>query len=450
MRYHILAGAPQSTEKFNRISTFVPGLYDPAKAPTVIAASGQLIPGSGDPLNGIITPDNKRGLDLPRRLVKTHYDTIAPRLGFAWSPDQKTAVRGGYGIFYFWGNNNHEGLTANPPFTRSVNIFNTKLSNPAAGQGSSFPPNVLSFDPEYLIPTVQHWSLNIQRQIARETVLSVAYVGTRGTHLEQTVNINQPAPNPDVAQRRVNINAVRPFLGYGNLNYAERSASSNYHGLEAQLLRRINRGLMFQASYTFAKAMQWEVGQDGPRERNEKSLTDLDRTHVFVFNFVYQLPFFQKQQGVAGKLLGGWQLSGVTTFQSGLPFTVTAPGDRAGTGSGGQRPDLVGKLARAKQLDQWFDTSVFAQAPLGRFGTAGRNIIRGPGINDWSMSLFKNTRLPWFTAEGSRLQFGVEVFNLFNHAQFEAVGGAFGGPTFGRVLSARDPRIMQFRLKLNY
>lgn len=88
-------------------------------------------------------------------------------------------MRGGYGIFYFWGNNNHEGLTANPPFTRSVNIFNTKLSNPAAGQGSSFPPNVISFDTEYLIPTVQHWSLNVQRQIARDTVLSVAYVRRR-------------------------------------------------------------------------------------------------------------------------------------------------------------------------------------------------------------------------------------------------------------------------------
>lgn len=441
VRYHILAGAPQATEKFNRLSTFVPQLYDPAKAPRVIAASGQLVPGSGDPLNGIITPDNKRGLDLPRSLVKTHYDTIAPRLGFAWSPDQKTALRGGYGIFYFWGNNVHEGLTANPPYTRSVNIFNTKLSNPAAGQGSNFPPNVTSFDTEYLIPTIQHWSLNVQRQIARDTVLSVAYVGTRGVHLEQVVNINQPAPNLDVAQRRININAVRPFLGYGNLPYAERSASSNYHGLQAQLLRRINRGLMFQAAYTYSKAMEWGLGQDVTTQRNEKALTDLDRTHVFVFNFVYQLPFFQKQQGVAGKLLGGWQLSGVTTLQSGLPFTVTAPGDRAGTGSGGQRPDLVGKLVRTKELTRWFDTSVFAQAPLGRFGTAGRNIIRGPGINDWSTSLFKNTRLSWFNKEGARLQFGVEVFNLFNHAQFEAVGGAFGGPTFGRVLSARSAHL---------
>lgn len=452
LRYYILVGAPQAVEKFNRISTFVPSLYDPSRAPAVDSLSGELIAGTGDPLNGIITPDDRKGLDLPRSLVKTHFETLGPRIGFAWSPfaNQKTALRGGYGLFYFWGNNNHEGLSANPPFSRSVNIFNTQLSNPAVGRGANFPANVGSFDTNYLIPTVHHWSLSLQQQIARETVLSLAYVGTRGTHLEQTININQPRPNLAVVQRRISVNAVRPFLGYGNINFSERSASSNYHGLEVHLLRRLNQGLMFEVAYTYSKALERMVGQDVLVDKNEKSLTDLDRTHVLVINYVYQLPFFKERERVLSRLLGGWQLSGITTFQSGLPFTVTQPGDRAGVGGGTQRPDLVGTPNRTNQIDRFFDTSAFAQNPLGRFGTAGRNIIRGPGINDWSINLFKNSKIPWLTSEGANLQFGAELFNLFNHPQFESVGGVFGSASFGRVLSARDPRIIQLRLKISY
>ncbi|MBI3950583.1 MAG: carboxypeptidase regulatory-like domain-containing protein [Acidobacteria bacterium] len=454
LRYYILAGAPQSTEKFNRISTFVPQLYDPVRAPRIIPSSGELVPDTGDPLNGIITPDDRKGLDLSRSLVKTHFDTFGPRIGFAWSPfgNQKTILRGGYGMFYFWGNNNHETLVANPPFSRSVSIFNTKLSNPTAGRGASFPPSLFSFDTNYLIPTVQHWSLNLQRQIVPETVLSVAYVGTRGTHLEQNINTNQPRPTLDVAQRRISANAVRPFRGYADISFAERSASSIYHGLEVHLLRRLHQGLMFEVAYTYSKAIEWAVGQDALLHKNEKALSDLDRTHVFVINYVYQLPFYNSHRGMLGKLLGGWQMSGITTFQSGLPFTVTVSGDRAGVGGGTQRPNPIGtpNQNRPKRIERFFDTSAFVLNPLGRFGTAGRNIIRGPGINDWSMSFFKNTSIRWFKAEGATMQLGAEFFNIFNHPQFETVGAVFGSANFGRVLSALDPRIVQFRLKISY
>src|SRR5262249_15164637 len=155
-----------------------------------------------------------------------------------------------------------------------------------------------------------------------------------------TLSINQPRPNTDVP-RRVNVNAIRPFLGYGNIKFDERSASSNYHGLEAHLLRRFTQGLMFEGAYTLAKAIERTVGQDVVLDKNEKALTGLDRTHIFVLNYVYQLPFLRNTQGALGHLLGGWQVSGITTFQSGLPFTVTASGDRAGVGGGTQRPDLV-------------------------------------------------------------------------------------------------------------
>jgi hypothetical protein len=448
LRYYVMEGGNGGAEKYDRISTFVPGLYDPAQALRLTAA-GDLVAGTGDPMNGLITPTNLKGLDLPRSLKKTHFDVFGPRFGFAYSlpGGRATVLRGGYGLFYFWGENNNEGRQSNPPFGRSANIFTTRLSDPGAGTDRIFPPNVAALDVENLPPTIMHWSLGVQRELGAGLLAEVTYVGTRSYHLSRTLNINQPRAEVARSSGGANINTIRPYLGYGNLNYSENSAESKYHALEAHVLRRFSGGMLFQVAYTFSKGLADEGVQDVYDKRSAWGLFSLDRTHMLTLNFVYELPWLKTRTDALARVFGGWQLSGITTFQSGLPLTVTAPGDRTGTGAA-SRPNLVSDPNQDAPhgIDKWFNTEAFVLQPVGFFGNAGSNIVRGPGIASWDLNVFKNIRL----SESSRLQFGAEFYNAFNHAQFEGVGSALGTPTFGFLTSARDPRTIQFRVKVSY
>jgi len=446
-RWFLIRGGNGGAEVKDRISAFVPSVYNPAAAPQLLA-NGQLAPGAGDPLNGIVMPTNLKGLDIGRALKKPVNDAVGPRLGLAYSLNKKTVVRGGYGINYFWGTNSNENKGTNPPFVNSVNIQNPRLSNPLGGAGALFPPNVNSLDVFPKQPSAQSWSLTIQRELATNLILEVGYVGTRGTHLPRTIQLNQADPT-----RAVNANLRRPFLGYGTISYNENSAVAKYHGLEVSLARRVSRGLFFEASYTWSKSLGHVEGNplDSRNKDLDFGLTDLDRAHMFTFNYVYDLPFFKGQGGAAEKIFGGWQVSGITTFQSGTPFTVTQSGDVAnfGGGTGAQRPDLIGdpNEGRGQSLDRYFNTAAFRRVTQsGRIGASPVNVVRGPGINNFDASLFKNLRL----REGLRLQFGVEAYNVFNHPQFEGVDGGIDSANFGRVTSARDPRVLQLRAKLSF
>lgn len=446
LRWTMFKGAPIGYEKYNNISGFAPQLYQAAQAPVVLA-NGALAPGTGNPLNGIFTPNNLQGQDLPRGLVKNHYDLPGPRFGFAWSPTSKFVIRGGYGIFYHWDNSNVENLRNNPPFTSSVSIFNTSLSNPAGGTARSFPANLQAFDANYLYPSVQQWSFGVQRQLPSQMVLSVTYVGNHAVHLDQQPNLNQPQPNLAVAQGRINVNTVRPYLGYGTINYDERNASAEYHALQAALNRRFNNGLMFQISYAWSKSIVWGFGQNPFLQPNEEGLNSYDQPQNFTFSFVYDLPFFKHSNGFARALLGGWETSGNATFSSGFPFTVTTAGDRAGVGGGTQRPNVVGPLNITGNVTGYFDTAAFALQPLGTFGNEGSNIVRGPGIsNDVTFNLYRNFAL----REWGKIRIGGEFFNIFNHPNFSAVGSTFGTPTFGNVTAALDPRHVQLSAKLTF
>lgn len=452
LRWAIFAAAPNGYDKYNVASGFSPDLYDPAQAP-VVMANGQLEPGTGDPLNGIFTPTNMKGLDLPRALRRTRYVMPGPRIGFAWSPggSTKTVIRGGYGIFYHWDNNNTENLRTNLPFTSSANIANTSLSNPAGGTNRLFPSNIATFDPKNLYPNVQQWSFNIQRVLPARLVFSIAYVGNHAVHLDQTFNINQPQPNLDVARGKVNVATVRPYLGYGNINYDNRSASAFYHSMQVSLHRRFANGLAVQASYTWSKAMAIGVGQNNLLQTREKGLSSLDQPQDFTFNYVYDLPFFRTSKGFVHSVLGGWEWSGIATFSSGFPFTVTQSGDRAGVGGGTQRPNVVGTPNIIGSVDEYFNTSAFALAALGEFGNEGVDVVRGPGISDdFTMNFYKNFAFHVAGKEGANLRIGAEIFNIFNHANFSAVGGAFNTATFGKITQALDPREIQFSARLSF
>jgi Carboxypeptidase regulatory-like domain len=448
VRWYLIRGGNGGAADKDNISVFVPALFNPNSVPTLLE-DGQIIAGTGDRLNGIITPANKKGLHLPRHLKKNNNDVIGPRMGFAWSPGGgKTVIRGGYGINYFWGTDTNGFRKSNPPFVTSVNIQNPLLSNPTGGAELDFPANLNSVDINNKQPAVQSWSFSIQREILRDTMMEAAYVGTRGTHLPRGVQINQADPNlPGDANTR------RPYLGYGIISYNENSAESRYHGLEISLLRRMTRGLTLQLSYTYSKALGHV--EDNPLDARHKTLdwglTADDRTHMFAYNYVWEMPFYKDRGGLGEALLAGWQLSGTVTFQSGLPSTVTQSGDISGFGggTGAQRPNRIGDPheSRGASLDRWFNINAFErQTKVGGVGTEPVFGVRGPGINLFDVSLFKNIPL----GEQPRLQLGLETFNIANHPSFDGLETNSSAATFGRILSARDPRVMQIRAKITF
>ena len=446
VRWYMILGGNGGPADDDNISTFEPSLYDLAQAPRMLN-SGQLVADTGDPLNGIITPADKKGFDLPDSLKRPNRDTLGPRVGFAWTPGGGlTVIRGGYGINYFWGTDNTVPRKSNPPFVSSVNVQNVRLANPTGGAGRLFPPNLNAADIYNRQPTVHSWSLSVQRQLSNNTSMEASYVGTRGLFLPRALQLNQADP-----LLSGNANLRRPYRGYGTISYNENSAESRYHGLELSLIRRLSSGLMFEGSYTFSKALGHSEGMplDSRHKTLDWGLTPDDRTHIATFNTVWQIPGFNESHRVVKAVFGGWQLSGIATFQSGLPVTVTQPGDTAGFGggTGPQRPDRVGDPheGRGEDLERWFNVDAFKPVTgAGRVGTEPVNGVRGPGIINFDAALLKNVNL----SESVRLQFGLETFNLANHANFDDVGGQIGSPTFGQVTSALDPRVLQLRAKI--
>jgi hypothetical protein len=436
-------------ERDQKYRVFDPARFDPLRALRV-TSRGELVPGSGDPLNGLVEPSP---------LQKNHPMNFAPRVSFSWDPwgTGLTVVHGGYGLFY-----NREVLAGfiflagNPPLAMQQTVFDTFLSNPGGGTTRSFPPDIRSIDPDQKVPSYQQWSLGVQRELFPNTVLDIGYVGTKGAHLLRTVNRNQPLPSLEVARGQISANTVRPFQGFGDILQREQSYSSNYHSLQVSLSRNFHRGLALQLSYTVSKAIDTadypgytNPGANRRDLRLERGPASFDLPQIFVASFVWELPMFRDQRGLSGKLLGGWQLSGITRFSSGQPVDVTLGRDIAGVGGGLQRPQIVGDPrvpSSERGPDRMFRREAFVEPPLGTFATTSRNPVRGPGINNWDVSLMKSLRL----RESTQVEFRADFFNLFNHTQFASVGTSFYAPSFGRATSARLPREIQLGLKLSW
>jgi outer membrane receptor protein involved in Fe transport len=462
-------------------TTFDPTRFNLANAPQVSRSDGSLTT-VGDPWNGIVIfgsefPDRAQGripaaadpnvarlfVGLPKGGAQNDYSDWGPRFSFAFDPraNGKTAVRGGFGVFYdriqtdFLG-----GSSNNPPFAGSANIFDGNIDNPGGGTQRSFPPNLSGIFLGLHTPSVMSYNLGVQHEVRQGLVADVSYVGTLGRNLLRTININQLAPGAGLANPGVNFNAIRPYRGYGTINLQDTGDSSNYNSLQASLNQRYRAGLTLGVAYTFSRTLDTSGGsfQDIYNPQADYGLSGIHRAHVLTVNYVYELPFFRSTTSrLARSVLGGWQVSGISFYQSGAPNSVTVPVDTARIGAGSSRADVIGdpNLPRGERtLARWFNTEAFLPGERitpGRFGNSGRNVLIGPAYTQHDVALMKNFD---FT-ERVYLQFRGESFNVLNHPSFTGINttvrfDAQGQPTqnYGSVTSSGPGRVLSFGLKL--
>jgi hypothetical protein len=469
----------QATDGKGFLNNFDPAMYDPSKAPK-IDASGNLVPGTGDPLNGIIVAN--KNSPYGSKATNENPGDLAPRFGFSWDPfhDGKTAVRGGYGIAYDFtqvGNVYESPVTTNPSSVQTISINNTTFQNPAGGTlfVSAAPPALAGIGIPWKTPYMQQYSFDVQRELPKKLIADLGYFGSKGTHLIGTADINEVPPGAGVAAGLTDantpfnrttdpkLNQIRPYLGYNAINAIETWYNSKYHSLQFALKKRFAGSGFLGINYTWSKFLT-DSGTDVSAPMNfynrhaDYGLSPYDRTHVFTADWNYELPWLKSRRDVWGYVAGGWQVSGIASFATGLPFNAsdsslgTDPGGLGilGSSSAGARADQVcdPNANAPNTIAQWFNTACFTDVPKGqvRPGNAGRNTIRGPGYQTWDMSAFKNFH---FT-ESRYLQFRGEFFNIFNHTNFSSIGATLGSATYGTVIAARDPRIIQLGLKLYF
>jgi hypothetical protein len=456
-------GMPHTYVQYNQVAIFKPSLYDPADAPT-FNANGSLNTSSspsfanGEYLNGMARAGTN---GVPASLGENHWTTFEPRVGFAWSPSwsKNTVVRGAYGIFYenVQGNDQYD-MAPNPPFSNTPSIYNTNFTNPGLVPGSVFPASIQSLDPLFLQPYSQQWNFGIQHQFGSKILTSLAYVGSKGTDEQITTDINQPlAPVPSGA-----INQARPYKGFSSVAWFTNSTSSIYNSLQGSIQFTGWHGLTGGFNYTWSHCLDYSDGDaSGIQVQNSYNIgAEYGNCGYNVFqtaniDYVYALPFFRSATGLEHGLLGGWQVSGLTTLYTGSMFNIGAPGDPAECGCSNYRANEVGNPntgAGIHTASEWFNTAAFASVATGTFGNGARNTVYGAPINNWDISIFKNFSGIPFPAnkEGATLQLRFEFYNLFNTVQFNAFGTTVGQSNFGIPTGALDPREIQFGAKFMF
>ena len=487
---------------------FDPALYDPSKAVTIDSKTGlitgsptiaqlyngMVIPGSSFPssANGRV-PEATSGLynglfhGLPNHYSDIQWGDVQPRVGIAYQLNNKTVVRAGGGRFFTrLGVSDSVFLGGNPPFQPNASVSFGSVDNPGGSGTNSVPLVVTTQSKAFKNPEAWSWNFTVERELFWKSLLSVGYVARRGLRLQRESDINQPTTAVVAANPGVNLNALRPYKGFGSIRETDNVASSKYNSLQVAWNRRFGDTFQFGVSYTLSKSMDNGSNQrDVVPDTYDTSMlwgpSEFDARHIVIINYLYQFPFFRKQSGFAGKALGGWQVSGITQFQTGLPCSVVAPnvdyagvGQDANWGCGGNGqfwvvngdPKIIGTFG---PRGQWFATTnpdgspIFTAPTPGTFNTQRvRDLIYQPGYQNWNMGLFKTFPVN----ERLRFQFRAEAYNVWNHPNWCSNSGCNGTTniglnptntaTFGKVLSkgsgssGQGERNLQLSLRLEF
>ena len=478
-------GIPHTYEENNRGSNFYPSLYNPADAAILLPGSGgnaisPSSPGLGTSPNALLAGYqfylNGIGLagknGIPDGLVNNHWLNFGPRVGFAYdlTGSGKTVIRGGFGSFFerVEGNDMYNG-GPNVPFSSTVSLPNVLLSNPNTSiqTGSTLvaPISVASItgidSGDYKNPVTYQYSFGVQHQLGGGSVFAVSYVGNQGRHLNDYRETNLPSQsllacinqgNPSCPSQ-IPINTVVPYLGFNSIKLSENAENSHYDSLQVDFHTRIQKDLTFQFAYTLSRSIDPVFGTNNgdlatvsdPYNRGyDYGLSNFDRSNVAVSNFVYDIPAYRNSPNRFLKTaLGGWEVSGVTTWESGLPLQITLGGPQGSNGlqNGTNRPDVASSVSQPHTIADWISASGFSLPAYGQWGNLTKGAFRGPGRDNWNIALFKN--FVFNEARGTLLQLRFESFNTFNHTQFDNVSTTFTSSNFGQVTSVYDPRVFQ-------
>jgi|tagenome__1003787_1003787.scaffolds.fasta_scaffold20988321_3 hypothetical protein len=502
-------GVPHTYEANNRMGNFYPNLYDPAAAAIFADANGNNIsassPGLGTSpnpilagyqfyLNGIGIPGVTPG--VPKGLVNNHWAAFGPRVGFAYdlTGSGKTILRGGFGTMYerIQGNDMYNA-GPNVPFSTNVNFNNVTVENPSTDLGTGTPlaapitvASITGLDrTQNKLPVSYQYSLGVQHALSARTVLELQYVGNQNRHQNEYRETNLPDASqiPTLfANNNSDYNLRVPFLGFHSIRQTENVQNSHYNGFQAQIHSQIKRDLQLQAAYTLSRAIDPASSSNGVSDLNNVSNpydihydngpSGLDRRHIAFVNFIYDIPLLRNSSNKLLKsTVGGWQVSGIVTLQSGEPLNITeggitncaqgpnnpinCTGSLIGTGNissiipnANNRPNVSGGVSYPKTVSSWFNGAAFAPTVAGEWGNTPFNSLRGPGRQNWNLALFKS--FLFSETRGSKLEFRAEFFNAFNHTEFQNVSTTFTNGDFGAITSAHDPREIQLGLKLYF
>lgn len=445
-------------------AAFDPATYDPAKAP-IVNNDGTITPTANyDPTNGLVyngingTPLNLSNGD--------HNWQLGPQFGFAYDVfgNGKTSLRGGYGITYtrVMARCSYS-CTKNPPLVKSLTLVNPDFPNPL-GTGSVVPagaPTLVSQDLNaYPAARLQSYSLSLEHQFASNWIVSLAEAGNIGHHvLFESWNRNQPLPdppydfNPALNSGNVSAAVYAPYQGYNTISTSVSDGNLSWNALEFGMRHPVGHNLFLSVAYTWQHGLADERTTsffEGSSPQNVYNLradwgnSQVNAAQILAISDIWTIPWYKNASGFKGAILGGWKYSGITSFMSGF---ATDPGLSISNPGLATRPNRISNdVTGPKTVAEWFNTAAFAAPAAGYFGNAGTGIITGPGLINFDMAFYKSFKV----TERATVDFRSELFNIFNHTNFAGISTGYGSGNFGQVTSARDPRIVEFALRVHF